>query len=312
MFIDMKSWMKKLSHPLSILSFTLLVLTQSQAFAMSVADYQYSIVEVVIPKPDDSKVVYDRFYPINKIPFKERNDKFQSIGTAWFIDKKTLISAAHVITYQTAQPNKSVFVRNLKGEVFEIQNVLKYDTAKDLIAFDLKTYPQTIKPLAASSNAKIGDSVCAPGNALGEGISLRCSGEVSSFQPEPVDGKWQELYFSTPVSPGNSGGPLINQKNQVIGVVVRKIENQSLNIATPIKELLALGAEANVRFGDIKVIDSNVKDIRTDRDMKWSTPLPLAANTFFDSARKDMNRQWMEMSKEMRAKYIQFGFFSKS
>ncbi len=282
----------------------------SEAKAMSVKDYQNSIVEVVIDKPDDSAVVYDRAYPLDKIPFKQRTDKYQSIGTAWFLNNKTLVSAAHVITYQTVVPGKSIYVRNIDGNIFEISNIVKYDSKKDLVAFELKTYPKAVKPLPISTVVKIGDATCAPGNALGEGISLRCSGEVSSFQPEPEDGRWQEVYFSTPVSPGNSGGPLLNKKNQVIGVVVRKIEDQSLNIATPIKELSTLSNVGTVDLGEVVIKDKAVQDLRASIKIMVSKGLPSSAKDFFDNVRKELNASYVTLSENYRKKSLEVGFYS--
>ncbi|MFK5892693.1 MAG: hypothetical protein QM504_05690 [Pseudomonadota bacterium] len=39
---------------------------------------------------------YARELPFEKLSYKERNEKYHSIGTAFFINSKELMSAAHV------------------------------------------------------------------------------------------------------------------------------------------------------------------------------------------------------------------------
>jgi serine protease Do len=41
--------------------------------------------EVVLTKPDDSSARYEKPLPLEKLPFQYRNDKYNSIGTAFAI-----------------------------------------------------------------------------------------------------------------------------------------------------------------------------------------------------------------------------------
>jgi serine protease Do len=79
--------------------------------------------------------------------------------------------------------------------------------------------------------------VFAVGNALGEGVVIR-DGVYTSESPEEQDGKWNWLRFTAAASPGNSGGPLVNQRGQLIGVVLRKSPSENLNYALSIAEIL--------------------------------------------------------------------------
>jgi hypothetical protein len=95
-----------------------------------------------------------------------------------------------------------------------------------LTAAGLKTAP----PPAA--NAK----VYTAGNALGSGVAVR-EGVYTSTTPEAWKGQWSFLRFSAPASPGNSGGPLLDEQGRVLGIVTRKSENENLNYALPWSEV---------------------------------------------------------------------------
>jgi hypothetical protein len=63
-------------------------------------------------------------------------------------------------------------------------------------------------------------------------------GLYTSSTPEEQDGEWKWIRFSAAASPGNSGGPLLDLQGRVIGVVIGKSENENLNFALPINEVL--------------------------------------------------------------------------
>jgi S1-C subfamily serine protease len=92
-----------------------------------------------------------------------------------------------------------------------------------------------IRPLA---QIKEGEACIAIGNALGEGLSIT-AGIISRFDKV----KEQTLIrTSTPVSPGNSGGPLILERGGSLAGIVTlqsRITNvQNVNFATPAQYLL--------------------------------------------------------------------------
>ena len=86
----------------------------------------------------------------------------------------------------------------------------------------------------------MGERAISIGNPLGLEHTLT-TGEVSArrkFQGRA----W--IQMSTPISPGNSGGPVFNTRGQVIGVTTASIgaggHAQNLNLAVPINVLKAM------------------------------------------------------------------------
>ena len=229
------------------------------------------IVEVVIPKVEDKDIVYERPLPFDRQDFHIRNDKFHSIGTAFFIGPKKLLSAAHVFGLDQHNQNSKFFVRNKDGKVFKVKNIFRYSQYRDLIEFDLESYPKNYNVLQSTNKVEIGDMVYAVGNALGQGISTR-GGQLSNFTPEHVNGQWDFLRFSSPASPGNSGGPLVNAKGKVVGVIVMKNNSENLNYALPIAER----SKTSLENADFFLRNQRVQDgiVVTTKDWKEAIPLP--------------------------------------
>jgi S1-C subfamily serine protease len=77
--------------------------------------------------------------------------------------------------------------------------------------------------------------------AIGAPLGLECSiteGLLSQIQH--IDNV-KQYQFSSPISPGNSGGPLLNVNGQVIGVVPWQVKDgQNLNFAVPSSYILGL------------------------------------------------------------------------
>jgi serine protease Do len=136
--------------------------------------------------------------------------------------------------------------------------------------------------------------VFAVGNALGEGVVIR-DGVFTSETPEEEEGEWKWMRFSAAASPGNSGGPLIDQAGRVIGVVLRKSESENLNYALPIERVTAT-REGEGRLGGRVSIRVPMFDASETSEVHESIPLPRAPTEFFDNVSK-LTRQQIEQGK---------------
>lgn len=204
--------------------------------------------EVVVPKPPDTGVTYERPLPVELIPFSERNDKYWSVGTAFAIDKDRFVSAAHVINTAVGGLGGPPALRDAEGHVYPISRVLSFSAHEDFVVLAADGL-NARAPLDTSRGADIDQPVYAVGNALGEGVVIR-DGLLTSLTPEDQDGRWKWLRYSAATSPGNSGGPLLDAKGRVIGVVIGKSPGENLNYALPIEHVLDAHAVArfDVRF----------------------------------------------------------------
>jgi len=236
----------------------------------------HGIYEVVTPKLESGKIEYDRKLPFDKLDFKERNEKYYSIGTAFFINDKELMTAAHVFSLPSFSLLKDYFIRDSAGNVYPVDKIRKYSTVRDMLVFDLAQYPAQTAPLKFNGKLpEVGDTVFSAGNALGEGISYR-AGQVAAFTDEREYGLWKDIRFSSPASPGNSGGPLLNVAGEVAGVIVQRANSgENYNIAVPIAEAANLAADK----AEFQLRNVTVEITGTDEAVSknWSFSLPLPA-----------------------------------
>ncbi|MCI5124258.1 MAG: serine protease, partial [Candidatus Electrothrix sp. AR5] len=237
-----------------------------------IRELNHGIYEVVTPKLEDDKVTYARKLPFEKLGYVQRNEKYHSIGTAFFINEKELMTAEHVLGLRYFSLHRDFFIRDRDDRIYPLNKVQKCSTRRDMLVFDLKEYPEKITPLHFNRQVEVGDTVFSVGNTLGEGIAYR-AGQVASFTPEWDYGEWQDIRFSSPSSPGNSGGPLLNTEGEVIGVIVKGNRSENYNVAVPISEADNLGGKAEFHTRNVtERIQGTVALL--SRDWAYTASLP--------------------------------------
>ncbi|MGC1521997.1 MAG: TonB family protein [Steroidobacteraceae bacterium] len=207
--------------------------------------------EVVMKKPEKDPVTYEKPLPLDLLPFIERNDAYQSIGTAFALGNNTYVTAAHVIGLGIGSQYGMPALRRSDGTVFAIDRILRFSQHEDFVVFSLLNDPAPAG-FAVNRQPKLDDPVLAVGNALGEGIVIR-DGLYTSETAEDQDGLWKWIRFSAAASPGNSGGPLLDSDGKVIGVVIGKSPNENLNYSLPIGRVLD-GDRAKARFDQRQLV----------------------------------------------------------
>jgi ankyrin repeat protein len=230
-----------------------------------------SVFEVIIEKPAEGNLKYEEELPFDLLPFHIRNDKYISIGTAFAVGNNLFLSAAHVFSLDDRTTRKNLSLRNSTGEVYPVLKVLKYDNNRDFILFTIGKLNNS-RWLELSKEVNINEYVNAVGNAYGEGIIFR-NGLLTSRTPERENGEWHWLRFSAAASPGNSGGPLLNENGDVIGIVTAKSDNENLNYALPVSEVGELVEEDGVLHLNItyRIPNINYKH-RNVYDYSFSLP----------------------------------------
>lgn len=237
--------------------------------------------EVVMKKPEKDSLSYERALPLELLPYSERTNAYISQGTAFAVGENRFVTAAHVLRPGFKSNYGEPALRSADGKVYAIERILKYAEHKDFAVFSLREPPQA-HALEAARDATLDAPVFAVGNALGEGVVVR-DGLLTSNTPEQRDGRWNWIRFSAAASPGNSGGPLLDEQGRVIGVVLRKSPNENLNFALPIAE----------------VMDAPEKVAHLERETGYRMPMFRGRQTGLLSAQVALPKTYREFADEV-------------
>jgi len=144
-------------------------------------------------------------------------------------------------------------VKFQSGAYYEVEGVLSYDCGADLAVVKIKARDQQFAFLSLGQSGKVeaGQRVVAVGNPLAlsiEGVSTEgtVSEGIISGVREWGERKLRVFQTTTPVSPGSSGGPLLDAEGKVIGVITFGVTSgQNLNFAVPADYLAPLLSDAS-------------------------------------------------------------------
>jgi S1-C subfamily serine protease len=161
------------------------------------------------------------------------------------------------------------------GERYDRVEALDHDVAADLAILKVPGYG--LPTLTATATLPpVGAKLVAVGNPLGLTRTVS-EGIVSAVRM--VKGR-QLLQMSAAISPGSSGGPVLNGRGEVVAVATSYLESgQSLNFAVPMRYAMGLAdasrkpVSLGVAFGeptrrDGKRTDASVAPDRSERDSR--------------------------------------------
>jgi S1-C subfamily serine protease len=126
----------------------------------------------------------------------------------------------------------NIGVKLPSGDVYDQIQVRAYDERKDLALIQIPGFNLPHASLGDSDLVKVGEKVVLIGNPLGVLEGSVTSGIVSGIRT--VEGV-RVIQTDASANPGNSGGPLLNAKGEVIGVLSFKLKGtENLNFVIPI------------------------------------------------------------------------------
>ena len=164
---------------------------------------------------------------------EDANGQPLSLGSGFFVRNGEIASNLHVI--EGAVRGYAKLVGQKKK--YDIEGITAVDSNRDLVVLKISASKSLALSLGDSDAAQVGESVYVVGNPQGlEGTFSQ--GIVSSVRNVGSD---KLLQITAPISPGSSGGPVLNEKGDVIGVSVATFRGgQNLNFAIPANYLSAL------------------------------------------------------------------------
>ena len=169
------------------------------------------------------------------LEMKDKNGKTLGIGSGFFVKPNLIATNYHVIEGAAKGTAKLVG----KYTTYNIEGVTATDRDNDLALLKVTAYGIQPLFLGNSDTVRIGETVYVAGNPKGlEGTFS--DGIISSRRDKYTK---ERLQMTAPISPGSSGGPVLNRKGEVIGVSFaqyRALDAENLNFAIPSKYLKAL------------------------------------------------------------------------
>ena len=183
-------------------------------------------------------------------------------GSGWIYD-----SDGHVITNNHVVEGADTFVVQFADGTKADATLVGTDPFQDVAVLKLAdgTKIPEVATVGDSSQMRAGDQVVAIGSPLGEFTNTVSEGIIGGLDRSLDTGAGYSLQnliqHDAPISPGNSGGPLLNMQGQVIGMNVAKVDYQQANGAS------ATGLGFAIDGNTVKSIADQI--IATNGNMKY-------------------------------------------
>ena len=175
--------------------------------------------------------------------------KLEGLGSGVIVDANGIIlTANHVI-----KDARQVQVRQKNGEFYDRVELIGVDDRRDVAALRIVARGLPVLAVAEAGEKSVGEAVYVVSNPEGlfwsasNGIlsALRLADEVPG-----AGAGYRILQFTAPISPGSSGGALVDSKGRLLGIVVGSMPGQNVNFAVPIQSVLGLAsAQGGRAFG---------------------------------------------------------------
>ncbi len=285
-----------------------IIITQEDLIIKVVRDISSAVVSVVATKDipiiekyyinpfkenELFKNLPEGFLPNIQIPqYREKGteEKQVSGGTGFFVSPDGLIlTNKHVVededaTYSIIMNDGSKSeVEVLARDPFQDIAILKIKPAEGDASEKASARSFNFIPLGDSSNTKVGQTVVAIGNALGElqntvsvgiisGLNRSVLASGSASGPEQLR---ELIQTDASINPGNSGGPLLDLAGRVLGINTAMAKaGENVGFALPIN--IAKRDIADVKeFGKIKYAYLGIRYLAVDAAVQKEKDLPV-------------------------------------
>ena len=186
--------------------------------------------------PSGSQLFNNSAYSVVEVKAETENVG-ESYGTAEFIKSDgTLVTNAHVVTYTKLGETyafEQISIRFMTEEQFRVVKLEKYNSELDIAILKLIDLKCKFAPLniGLSKEISVGDKVYAIGNLNNTGISMT-KGIVSNANLNvKYDGKTRNvIQCDLVIADGNSGGALLNERGELIGITTFRLKDTKGNV----------------------------------------------------------------------------------
>lgn len=190
----------------------------------------------MLTKPESEEHILDRVRNATGLIYNVNEDDTEGYtGSGFFISKSGLMAT----NYHVIEECEYIYVKPSYDDDFYQAECVYYDREIDLALLkvddvEVKTF---LNPVDA--NLAVGQTVYVAGYP--RGIDLTVSNGIISNAQHYADDATEYFLITAAISPGNSGGAVVNKKGEVIGIATAKyIDAENVNLARPAKYLINL------------------------------------------------------------------------
>ena len=158
---------------------------------------------------------------------EDTNGQALGVGSGFFVQPSQIATNFHVVE------GAARGIARLVGQETEyiVEGFTAVDEKHDLAILQVPDASVRPLPLGNSDKVVVGDTCYVAGNPMGFSERSFSQGVISRIR---FQGTEKLLQLTAPISSASSGGPVLNNKGEVIGVSVAQIrDGQNLNIAIP-------------------------------------------------------------------------------
>ena len=224
-------------------------------------------------------------------PFGTPSQQQNALGSGFVIDKTGYI----VTNYHVVQGARSIRVTFSNNSSITAR-VVGSDPSTDIAVLKVETPASALTPLPLgdSDRVQVGDSVVAIGNPFGlsrtvtAGIVSAIQREITAPNEYAID---HVIQTDAPINHGNSGGPLINSRGEVIGVN-SQIEtggsidgNVGVGFAIPSNTVKSVAAQI-IKNGKVEHPAIGILAQDVTPDLAKATRLPVKSGVIIQEVQK--------------------------
>ena len=187
------------------------------------------------PAPLSPEQIFEKASPaVVYITVRDKDFKPIGLGSGFFVDANGLI----VTNYHVIKGAEFATARLSSGATLFLDGVVATDPNGDLALLKVSGGGFPCLKNAEPALPRIGSAVYAIGNPRGLENTFS-SGMVSGHRE--ISQGLKVIQVTAPISPGSSGGPLLNASGEVVGVTTAYLATgQNLNFAIPVSAISAL------------------------------------------------------------------------
>ena len=223
------------------------------------------------------------------LEMEDANGQSHGGGSGFFVRKDEIVTNFHVVE-GAYKGSAKLFGQDLR---YEIEGYTALNVDNDLVILKIKNPEEvdveaSILPLGDSDNLQTGDPIYAVGNPAGlEGtISDGIISGIRNRDPSR-DIPYTRIQITAPISPGSSGGPVLNTRGEVVGVSVSGVSSlkpislhnpqdaqyinvaQNLNFAIPSNYLQALLDQQNENDNITPLWQAKLERVTYMNKLEW-------------------------------------------